>query len=214
MSLTQDLRWSLGRSIALQLQRQTDLLLCTINCFLQWDHLPNMAVGDLAFLLYSISMGIATGGGGTDLEKGYGVVRPWRPPIHTSPAVRKGPISSKWVTSQDPLLRKFGNCSLYSLNFRPNFSSQAPQIWKIFSSRAPKFGNFQFASPLFKGKYQFASPTLRKSWPHTPTYEKKLSAPPGYYCRGKRGKLGHLSFCGQRCFQLTLSGIYQYFIWN
>ena len=49
MSLTQDLRWSLGRSIALQLQRQTDLLLCTINCFLQWDHLPNMAVGDLAF---------------------------------------------------------------------------------------------------------------------------------------------------------------------
>ena len=49
MSLTQDLRWSLGRSIALQLQRQTDLLLCTINCFLQWVHLPNMAVGDLAF---------------------------------------------------------------------------------------------------------------------------------------------------------------------
>ena len=49
MSLTQDLRWSLGRSTALQLQRQTDLLLCTINCFLQWDHLPNMAVGDVAF---------------------------------------------------------------------------------------------------------------------------------------------------------------------
>ena len=49
MSLTQDLRWSLGRSVTLQLQRQTDLLLCTINCFLQWDHLPNMAVGDLAF---------------------------------------------------------------------------------------------------------------------------------------------------------------------
>ena len=49
MSLTQDLRWSLGRSIPLQLQRQTDLLLCTINCFLQWDHPPNMAVGDLAF---------------------------------------------------------------------------------------------------------------------------------------------------------------------
>ena len=37
MSLTQDLGWSLERSIALQLQRQTDLLLCTINCFPQWD---------------------------------------------------------------------------------------------------------------------------------------------------------------------------------
>ena len=39
----------IARSIALQLQRQTDLILCTINCFLQWDHLPNMAVSDLAF---------------------------------------------------------------------------------------------------------------------------------------------------------------------
>ena len=49
ISLTQDLNWSLGRSIALQLQRQTDLLLRTINYFLQWDILLNMAVGDLAF---------------------------------------------------------------------------------------------------------------------------------------------------------------------
>ena len=48
MSLTQDLRWSLERSIALQLQRRTDLLLCTVNCFKQWAHPQNMAVGDLA----------------------------------------------------------------------------------------------------------------------------------------------------------------------
>ena len=105
--------------------------------------------------------------GGTDLERGYGDVRPWRPPFHASPAARKGPISSKRVSSQDPLLRKFGNFSLNSLNFHPNFSSQAPkfgnfqltspQIWKfsahkppnleIFSSQAPKFGNFQLTSP-------------------------------------------------------------------
>ena len=68
------------------------------------------------------------GGGGTDLERGYGDVQPWRPPFHTSPVVRKGPISSKRVSSQDPLLRKFGNFSLYSLNFHQNFSSQAPFI--------------------------------------------------------------------------------------
>ena len=49
VSLTQNLSWSLGRSIALQLQHQTDLLLCTIVCFPQWDRLQNMAVGDLAF---------------------------------------------------------------------------------------------------------------------------------------------------------------------
>ena len=35
-----------------------------------------------------------------------------------------------------PFLRKFGNFSLYSLNFHPNFSSQVP-----------KFGNFQLTSP-------------------------------------------------------------------
>ena len=75
------------------------------------------------------------GGGGTDLEKGYGDVRPWRPPFHASPVVRKGPISSKRVSSQDTLLRKFWNFSLYSLNFCQNFSSQAP-----------KFGKFQFTS--------------------------------------------------------------------
>ena len=120
--------------------------------------------------------------GGTDLERGYGDVWPWRSPFHASPVVRKVPISSKRVSSQDPLLRKFGNFSLYSLNFHPNFSS--PLNWEIFSSLAPKFGNFQFTSlqiwkfsvhkppPLFRGKYQFASPTLRKSGPHTPTWKK------------------------------------------
>ena len=49
ISLTQDLRWSLEQSIALQLQRQTDLLLCTVNCFPQWAHPQNMAIGHLAF---------------------------------------------------------------------------------------------------------------------------------------------------------------------
>ena len=74
--------------------------------------------------------------GGTDLEKGYGDVRPWRPRFHASLEVRKGPISNKKVSSQDPLLRKIRNFSLYSLNFCQNFSSQAP-----------KFGNFQLTSP-------------------------------------------------------------------
>ena len=101
------------------------------------------------------------GPGGTDLERGYGDVRPWRPPFHASPVVRKGPISSKRVSSQDLLLRKFGNFSLYSLNFHPNFSSQAPlpPNLEIFSSQAP----------LFRGKCQFASPILWKSGAHTPT---------------------------------------------
>ena len=56
------------------------------------------------------------------------------------------------VSSQDSLLRKFGNFSLYSLNFWTNFSSKNPQIWKFsahkpplseasISSQASHFGN-------------------------------------------------------------------------
>ena len=126
-------------------------------------------------------------GGGTDLERGYGDVRPWRPPFHASPAARKGPISSKRVSSQDPLLRKFGNFSLYSLYFHPNFSSQAPkfgnfqltspQIWKFSAHNPPNLEIFRSQAPLFRGKCQFASPTLRKSGPHTPTW-KKVECPP------------------------------------
>ena len=125
--------------------------------------------------------------GGTDLERGYGDVRPWRPPFHASPAARKGPISSKRVGSQDPLLRKFGNFSLNSLNFHPNFSSQAPkfgnfqltspQIWKFSAHEPPNLEIFRSQAPLFRGKCQFPSPTLWKSGLHTPTW-KKLSAPP------------------------------------
>ena len=92
--------------------------------------------------------------GGTDLERGYADVRPWRPPFHASPAARKDPISSKRVSSQDPLLRKFGNFSLYSLNFHPNFSS-----------KAPKFGNFQLTSPQI-WKFSAHKPQILKFSAH------------------------------------------------
>ena len=120
--------------------------------------------------------------GGTDLEM-CGDVWPWSPPFHASPVARKDPISSKRVSSQDPLLRKLWNFSLYSLNFHPNFSSQAP-----------KFGNFQLTSPppiwkfsahkppLFRGKCQIASPTLRKSGPYTPTWKRVECPPPPGQC--------------------------------
>ena len=92
------------------------------------------------------------------------------------------------VSSQDPLLRKFGNFSLYSLNFHSHFSSQAPtfgnfqltspQIGKFSAHKPPNLEIFRSQAPLFRGKCQFASPTLRKSGPHTPTW-KKVECPPG-----------------------------------
>ena len=137
----------------------------------------------------------STSGGGTDLERGYGDVRPWRPPFHGSPAARKGPISSKRVSSQDPLLRKFGNFSLNSLKFHPNFSSQAPkfgnfqltspQIWKFSAHKPPNLEIFRSQTPFFRGKCQFASPTLRRSGPHTHTW-KKSWAPRRVYIFGKK----------------------------
>ena len=120
------------------------------------------------------------GGGGTDLERGYGDVRPWRPPFYVSPVVRKGPISSKSVSSQNPLLRKFGNFNLYSLQpsiFAPILAHKPPNL-EIFSSQAPKFGNFSSQAPSFRGKYQFTSPTLRKSGPHSPTWKNSCVPPP------------------------------------
>ena len=108
---------------------------------------------------------------------------PWRPPFHASIAAREGPISSKRVSSQDPLLRKFGNFSLYSLNFRANFSSQTPKFenvqltspkWKLSAHKPPKFWNFQFTSPPFQrqisvrkphtSEFRSAHSYLKKGW--------------------------------------------------
>ena len=121
--------------------------------------------------------------GGTNLERGYGDVRSWRPPF-TPSCSSQGPFKSQ-ITR--PRLRKFGNFSLYSLNFCPNFSLQAPkfgnfqltspQIWNlIFSSQAPKFWHFQFTSP------PLSEANISSQAPHfgarTPLPEKSWALPP------------------------------------
>ena len=126
-------------------------------------------------------------GGGTDLERGYGDVWPWRPPFHASPAARNGPISSKRVSSQDPHLRKFGNFSLYSLIFHPNSSSQAskfgnfqltsPQIWKFSAHKPPNLEIFRSQAPFSEANASSQAPHFGNPG-RTPLPEKKLSAPP------------------------------------
>ena len=73
----------------------------------------------------------------------------WRPPFHASPVVRKGPNSSKRVSSQDPLLRKWKILGSTASNFAQILAHKPPNL-EIFSSQAPKFGNFQFTTPLFQ----------------------------------------------------------------
>ena len=118
-------------------------------------------------------------GGATDRERGDGDVQPWRPPLHASPVVHKGPISSKRVSSQDPLLRKFGNFSLYNLNFHPKYLT-SPKFgnFQLTSSQAPNLEIFSSQAPLFRGKYQFTSLIFQKSGLHTPTW-KKVECPGG-----------------------------------
>ena len=165
--------------------------------------------------------GLDPGGGGTDLERGYEDVRPWRPPFHASPAARKGPISSKRVSSQDPLLRKFGNFSLNSLNFCPNFSSQAPkfgnfqltspQIWKFSAHKPPNLEIFRSQAPLFQrqisvrkphtSEIRSAHPYLKKSW---------VPPPPGPPGRGwLRPYLWRYQVCVGKWW-VFLGTVYQY----
>ena len=108
------------------------------------------------------------GGEGTDLERGYGDVQPWRPSFHASPVVCKGPISSKRVSSQDPLFIEH--------------LAHKPSNFEIFSSQAPKFGNFQFTSPPFQRQISVRKPHTSEIWAANPYLKKvAVSAPLGFH---------------------------------
>ena len=125
-------------------------------------------------------------------------MRPWRPPFHASPAARKGPISSKSVSSQDPFWENLEIlASTASIFFTQILAHKSPNL-EIFSSQTPKFGNFQLTSPqIWKfsahkppcseasvssqaphfGKIRAAHPYLKKSWvpPGGPTTVRRRS---------------------------------------
>ena len=108
-------------------------------------------------------------------------------PFHSSPAARKGPISSKRVSSQDLLLRKFGNFSLNSLNFHPNFSSQAPifgnfqltspRVWKFLTYKPPNLEIFRSTSPFSEANVSSQAPHFGNPG-RTPLPEKSWVPPP------------------------------------
>ena len=75
-------------------------------------------------------------GGHWPRKGGMGMCGPEDPLFTPLLPLARVPFQAKESVHKTPLLRKFGNFSLNSLNFHPNFSSQAP-----------KFGNFQLTSP-------------------------------------------------------------------
>ena len=77
-----------------------------------------------------------------------------------------------------PPLRKFGNFSLNSLNFCPNFSSQAPKF-ENFQLTSPQIWKFSAHKPPFSEAYVSSQAPHFGNSGRTPLPEKKLSAPPG-----------------------------------
>ena len=129
--------------------------------------------------------GDAGGGGGTDLERGYGNVRPWRPPFHASPVVHKSHFKQKSQFTRPP----FQEILASTASIITQILAHKPPNLDIFSSQAPKFGNFQLTSPqIWKfstHKPPFSEANVSSQTPHfgnpgrTPLPEKKLIAPPG-----------------------------------
>ena len=124
---------------------------------------------------------LLTGGGGHWPRKGvWGCAALKTPFSRLSCSLQGSKFKQKCQFTRPPLLRKFGKFSLYSLNFCPSFSSQAP-----------KLGNFQFtSSQIWKfsvhktplSEANISSQALHFGNPgRTPLPEKRLSAPsPGY----------------------------------
>ena len=116
------------------------------------------------------------GGGGHWLRKGvWGCAALKTPFSHLSCRSQGSHFKQKSQFTRPPF-EKFGNFSLYSLNFHPNFSSQAP-----------KFGNFQLTSPQI-WKFSAHKPPFQRQMsvrkPHTSEirtahpYLKKVECPP------------------------------------
>ena len=121
------------------------------------------------------------GGGGSDLERGYGDVRLWRPPFQASSAVRKGPISSKRVSSQDPFWENLEILASTASIFAQILALKPPNL-KMFSSPAPQIGNFQFTSPPFQRQISVRKPHTLEIRAAHPYLKKKVEFPPPHEC--------------------------------
>ena len=88
--------------------------------------------------------------GGHWPRKGYGDVRPWRPPFFTPllPLARV-PFQAKESAHKTPFWENLEILASTASIFTQILAHKPPNL-EIFSSQAPKFGNFQLTSPLIK----------------------------------------------------------------
>ena len=121
--------------------------------------------------------------GGTDLERGMGMCGPEDPLFMPLLPFARVPFQAKESVHKTPLLRKFGNFSINSLNFHPNFSSLAPKFWN-FQLTSPQIWKFSAHKPPFSEAIVSSQAPHFENPGRTSLPEKKLSAPPSPgWCR-------------------------------
>ena len=80
-------------------------IFCIIFCWVvACMHKVSHACFYLGTTVHQCGLWFRPGREGTDLERGYGDLRPWRPPFRASPVVCKTPFLSLSRSLQDPLL--------------------------------------------------------------------------------------------------------------
>ena len=117
-----------------------------------------------------------SGVGGTDLERGYGDVRPWRPPFTPFLPLTRVPFRAKELVHKTPFWENLEILASPASIFAQILALKPPNL-KIFSSQSPKFGNFQFTSPSFQRQISVCKPhtsEIRAAHP----YLKKVECPP------------------------------------
>ena len=116
---------------------------------------------------------VMPGGGGTDLESGYGDVRPWRPLFTPLLPLARVPFQAKESVHKTPFWENLEILASTASIFTQILAHKPPNL-EIFSSQAPQFGNFPLTSPPFQRQMSVckphtleiraAHPYLKKSW--------------------------------------------------
>ena len=111
--------------------------------------------------------------GGTDLERGYGDVRPWRPLFTPLLPLARVPFQAKESVHKTPFWENLEILASSASIFTKILAHKPPNL-EIFSSQASKFGNLPLTSPPFQrqmsvrkpptSEIRAAHPYLKKSW--------------------------------------------------
>ena len=126
-------------------------------------------------------------GGGTDLKRGYGDVRPWRPLFTPLLQFARVPFQAKVSVHKAAFWENLeilaSTASIFAQIYLSSpqiwkFSALKPSNWEIFRSQVPIFGNFQLTSPPFQRQVSLRKPLASEIRAAHPYLKKKLCAPP------------------------------------